>query len=56
MGKVLMKSTCKLIVWDECTMTHKKLLEALHRTLQDLRGRGGLAPPERPGNFFSRGP
>lgn len=36
MGKVL--STCKLIVWDECTMAHKKSLEALHRTLQDLRG------------------
>ncbi|GFW15894.1 ATP-dependent DNA helicase [Trichonephila clavipes] len=36
MGKVLQK--CKLIVWDECTMTHKKLLEALDRSLQDLRG------------------
>ncbi|BHF84822.1 hypothetical protein SprV_0902797400 [Sparganum proliferum] len=36
MGKVLQK--CKLIVWDECTMAHKKALEALDRTLQDLRG------------------
>uniref|UniRef100_A0A182EY68 ATP-dependent DNA helicase n=2 Tax=Onchocerca ochengi TaxID=42157 RepID=A0A182EY68_ONCOC len=36
MGKVLQK--CKLIVWDECTMTHKKSVEALNRSLQDLRG------------------
>ena len=36
MGKVLQK--CKLIVWDECTMAHKKSLEALDRSLQDLRG------------------
>ena len=36
MGKVLQK--CKLIVWDECTMSHKKSLEALDRSLQDLRG------------------
>ncbi|GFT15696.1 ATP-dependent DNA helicase [Trichonephila clavipes] len=35
MGKVLQK--CKLIVWIECTMTHKKSLEALDRSLQDLR-------------------
>ncbi|UYV74016.1 hypothetical protein LAZ67_11001852, partial [Cordylochernes scorpioides] len=36
MGKVL--STCQLIIWDECTMAHKKSLEALNRTLKDLRG------------------
>jgi hypothetical protein len=35
MGKVL--QTCKIIVWDECTMAHKKSLEALDRTLQDFR-------------------
>lgn len=35
MAKVL--QTCKIIVWDECTMAHKKALEALDRTLQDLR-------------------
>ncbi|GBM81802.1 hypothetical protein AVEN_145968-1 [Araneus ventricosus] len=29
MGKVLQK--CKVIVWDECTMVHKKSLEALDR-------------------------
>ena len=36
MGKVLEK--CKLIVWDECKMAHKKSLEVLDRSLQDLRG------------------
>ncbi|XP_050059845.1 ATP-dependent DNA helicase PIF1-like [Aphis gossypii] len=35
MAKVLQQ--CKLIVWDECTMAHKKSLEALDRTLKDLR-------------------
>lgn len=34
-AKVL--QTCKLIIWDESTMAHKKALEALHRTIQDLR-------------------
>ncbi|XP_059169815.1 uncharacterized protein LOC131951424 [Physella acuta] len=38
MGKVL--QTCELIIWDECTMAHKKALEALDRTLQDLRDNG----------------
>ncbi|XP_075125698.1 uncharacterized protein LOC142198565 [Leptodactylus fuscus] len=28
---------CKLIVWDECTMSHKHAVEALNRTLQDIR-------------------
>ncbi|VDM92857.1 unnamed protein product [Onchocerca ochengi] len=36
MGKVLQK--CKLIVWDECRMAHKKSIEALDRSLQDLHG------------------
>ncbi|GFV04814.1 ATP-dependent DNA helicase [Trichonephila clavipes] len=27
-----------LIIWDECTMAHKKGIEALNRTLQDIRG------------------
>lgn len=35
MAKVLQQ--CKIIMWDECTMAHKKSLEALDRTLQDLR-------------------
>ncbi|XP_060846147.1 ATP-dependent DNA helicase PIF1-like [Rhopalosiphum padi] len=35
MAKVFQQ--CKLIVWDECTMAHKKSLEALDRTLKDLR-------------------
>ncbi|KFM59871.1 ATP-dependent helicase RRM3, partial [Stegodyphus mimosarum] len=36
MGKVL--RSCQLIIRDECTMAHKKSLEAHHRTLKDLRG------------------
>ncbi|XP_057664461.1 uncharacterized protein LOC130898886 [Diorhabda carinulata] len=35
MGKVLAVS--KIINWDECTMAHKRALEALNRTLKDLR-------------------
>lgn len=35
MAKVLQK--CKIIIWDECTMAHKKSWEALDRTLRDLR-------------------
>lgn len=29
---------CQIIIWDECTMAHKHALEALDRTLKDLRG------------------
>ncbi|GFS64754.1 ATP-dependent DNA helicase [Trichonephila clavipes] len=36
MGKVL--QTCQIIIWDECTMSHKKALEALDHTLRDFRG------------------
>ncbi|XP_068625392.1 ATP-dependent DNA helicase pif1-like [Battus philenor] len=35
MAKVLTAS--KIIIWDECTMAHKRALEALNRTLKDLR-------------------
>lgn len=35
MAKVLAAS--KIIIWDECTMAHKRALEALNRTLKDLR-------------------
>lgn len=34
-GQILIR--CKIIIWDECTMAHRKSLEALDRTLQDLR-------------------
>jgi ATP-dependent DNA helicase PIF1 len=34
--------TCKLIIWDECTMAHRKALEALDVTLKDLRGNNNL--------------
>ncbi|VDM71217.1 unnamed protein product, partial [Strongylus vulgaris] len=36
-GKAEVLKSCKLIVWDECTMAHKKALEALDRTIM-----GGL--------------
>ncbi|GFS93186.1 ATP-dependent DNA helicase [Trichonephila clavipes] len=28
---------CKLIVWDECTLSHKRAIEALDRCLQDIQ-------------------
>ena len=34
-GEMLKK--CSLIIWDECTMAHRAALEALDRTLQDIR-------------------
>lgn len=37
-GQAKVLQECALIVWDECTMSHKHALEALDRTLQDLRG------------------
>ncbi|XP_049316944.1 uncharacterized protein LOC125779714 [Bactrocera dorsalis] len=36
MAKVLRLTS--IILWDECTMANKKLLEAFNRTMQDLRG------------------
>ncbi|XP_054290927.1 uncharacterized protein LOC129005912 [Macrosteles quadrilineatus] len=36
-GMATVLKTCKLIIWDECTMAHKKGLEALDRTLRDFR-------------------
>ncbi|XP_029645709.1 uncharacterized protein LOC115219672 [Octopus sinensis] len=35
--KGLLLWSCQLIVCDECTMTHKRSLEALNTTLQDVR-------------------
>lgn len=35
MAKVL--QNCNVLIWDECTMAHKRSLEALDRTLRDLR-------------------
>jgi hypothetical protein len=29
---------CKIIIWDECTMTHKRALKAFDRTIKDLQG------------------
>lgn len=36
MANVLQK--CQIIIWDECTMAHKHSLEALDRTMKDLKG------------------
>ncbi|XP_029442955.1 uncharacterized protein LOC115083287 [Rhinatrema bivittatum] len=33
---------CKLIVWDECTMAHRVGIEALYRTLPDIRNNNSL--------------
>jgi hypothetical protein len=41
-GRAQVLRTCKLIVWDECTMAHRKALEALDVTLKDLRGNNNL--------------
>ncbi|GFT11216.1 ATP-dependent DNA helicase [Trichonephila clavipes] len=35
MAEVLRK--CKIIIWDECTLAHKHSLEALDRTLKDIK-------------------
>lgn len=35
MAKVL--SASEVIIWEECTIAHKRILEALNRTLKDLR-------------------
>ncbi|XP_055312023.1 uncharacterized protein LOC129574268 [Sitodiplosis mosellana] len=37
MGEIL--RICDIISWDECTMAHFKALDALDRTLKDLRGK-----------------
>lgn len=37
-GEAQVLQECALIVWDECTMANRRALEALNRTLQDLRG------------------
>ena len=39
-GQVL--KSAKLIIWDECSMSHKKALEALDRTLKDFCGNSRL--------------
>lgn len=37
-NKSILLKEAKIIIWDECTMAHKKSLEALDRTLKDLTG------------------
>ncbi|KAG8239489.1 hypothetical protein J437_LFUL019012 [Ladona fulva] len=53
-GKSKILKSCKILVWDECTMMHKKGLEALDRTMKDLRGNNrimGGAVVVLPGDF-----
>lgn len=35
-SKAKVLQSCSIIIWDECTMAHKRALEALDRTLQDI--------------------
>ncbi|GFU94210.1 ATP-dependent DNA helicase [Trichonephila clavipes] len=37
-----MLKQCKNIIWDECTMAHKHSLEALNRTLKDIKNNDKL--------------
>ena len=41
-GQAKVLQECEIIVWDKCTISHKHALEALDRTLQDLRGNKAL--------------
>ncbi|PAA84583.1 hypothetical protein BOX15_Mlig017082g4 [Macrostomum lignano] len=41
-GTARVLQACKLIVWDECTMSHKLAFEALNLTLKDLRSNNQL--------------
>jgi len=41
-GQAKVLQQCTTIIWDKCTMAHKKALEALHHTLQDLHGNNDL--------------
>ncbi|UYV71003.1 hypothetical protein LAZ67_8001384 [Cordylochernes scorpioides] len=41
-GQAQVLKSCRIIVWDECTMAHKNSLEALDRTLRDLKGNNKL--------------
>ena len=35
LGKLLQEPS--LIIWDECTMSHRAYVEAVHHTLKDIR-------------------
>ena len=37
-----MLKQCKIIIWDECTMAHKHSLQALNRTLKDIKNNDKL--------------
>ena len=33
---------CKLLVWDECTMSHKRAIEALYRTMKNIKNKQSI--------------
>ena len=37
-GTAKLLQACDIVVWDECTMAHKKSVEAFDRTMRDIRG------------------
>lgn len=41
-GLARLLQKCKLIIWDECSMSHKSALEAINISLQDIRGNNKL--------------
>ena len=41
-GRAMLLQECRFLVWDECTMSHKNALQALHKTLQDIRNNDKL--------------
>lgn len=41
-GTAKLLKRCDTIIWDECTMAHKKSVEALDRTMRDIRDKPDL--------------
>jgi hypothetical protein len=41
-GQAKVLQQCSVIIWDECTMSHRHAFEALDKTLKDLRGNQSL--------------
>ena len=41
-GAATLLQEARIIIWDECTMAHRKMLEALDRSLRDIRNTNSL--------------
>jgi ATP-dependent DNA helicase PIF1 len=41
-GIAAMLRKTSIIIWDECTMSHKHSLEAFYKTMQDINGNNPL--------------